>query len=261
MSVHLCHFRAEHPYYYEELDKNLYSIEELSYALVNFPALIPKELVKEDLLHFLEQELAMKALAEKLRMLLSVGESQEKLLSRILRAAGYYPEKEINAFTLSMQKWHGMEEGEKALQLGDTFFRLGKYGRARDAYQDAYRIRPELRESLRLADTEALLGQLEEALSLLSSAYRRRREDSVLRKIDYLLRLEPGLRLSEDIRAALTEEKSDSFFREYDRKQKAHLRDPELLELRELREKDEGKFREQASRLLGSWKEQMRNRV
>ena len=49
MGLLLCTRCAQHPFYYEKLDINLWSIQELSYVIYHYPIMLPTDLVDRKL--------------------------------------------------------------------------------------------------------------------------------------------------------------------------------------------------------------------
>ena len=70
MGLLLCTRCAQHPFYYEKLDINLWSIQELSYVIYHYPIMLPTDLVDRKLSGWIRDELHMGILAAKLEQAL-----------------------------------------------------------------------------------------------------------------------------------------------------------------------------------------------
>ena len=137
MALILCGREAEIPYYYERLDLSVYSLEELGYALGHYLILVPDHFVNPELCRWLSEALGEKELGEKLLQLLEMGEKEERLIFRLIRESSYYTEKEVEELSQEWRRIHALSEAERREKMGDSFFSLGKYKKAVDAYQDA----------------------------------------------------------------------------------------------------------------------------
>ena len=102
MGLLLCTRCAQHPFYYEKLDTNLWSIQELSYVIYHYPIILPVDMADRKLTGWIRDELHMGLLAAKLEQYMSAGgegaEQQERLLLMILRESNYYTQQEISSF-------------------------------------------------------------------------------------------------------------------------------------------------------------------
>ena len=55
--ITMCTLHSEKPYYITEINKNIYSIEELNYYLYNYLYLVDEEFFSESLIDYIENEL------------------------------------------------------------------------------------------------------------------------------------------------------------------------------------------------------------
>ena len=58
--ITMCTLHSEKPYYITEINKNIYSIEELNYYLYNYLYLVDEEFFSESLIDYIENELKQK---------------------------------------------------------------------------------------------------------------------------------------------------------------------------------------------------------
>ena len=92
--ITLCTIHTEKPFYIKEINKNIYSIEELSYYLYNNLYLIEDQFFSEELIDYIENELGLTTIASGIRQIIAnKGELGEKI-SFVIKNSGYYTEKE-----------------------------------------------------------------------------------------------------------------------------------------------------------------------
>lgn len=78
--ITLCTIHTEKPYYIKEVNKNIYSIEELSYYLYNYLYLIDDTFFSDTLIDYIENELKQTTIASGLKQIIAKkGELGEKL--------------------------------------------------------------------------------------------------------------------------------------------------------------------------------------
>ena len=76
--ITLCTMHTEKPYYIKEINKNIYSIEELSYYLFNYLYLIDDQFFSEGLIDYIENELKQPHIASGIRQINATKELWEK---------------------------------------------------------------------------------------------------------------------------------------------------------------------------------------
>ena len=69
--ITMCTLHSEKPYYITEINKNIYSIEELNYYLYNYLYLVDEEFFSESLIDYIENELKQTTIATGLRQALN----------------------------------------------------------------------------------------------------------------------------------------------------------------------------------------------
>ena len=95
-AVKLCvHKIARNPYFVEATGIHLFSIEELAYYLFENIYLVDERIVDEKLYSWIEWELDMPKLAEKLRAGKNTGTHVYNQVMVILQASDYYSEEEL----------------------------------------------------------------------------------------------------------------------------------------------------------------------
>lgn len=92
--ITLCTIHTEKPYYIKEVNKNIYSIEELAYYLFNYLYLIDEQFFSEGLIDYIENELKQTTIAAGIKQIIAKkGELGEKI-AFVIKNSGYYTDKE-----------------------------------------------------------------------------------------------------------------------------------------------------------------------
>lgn len=260
MGLLLCTSRAEQPFYYEKLDKNLWSIQELCYILYRYPIVIPEDFVDARLCQWIE-ELGMKFFAERLRQLLKAGEEQDKLILRILREGNYYTEREIQDFGTALRRLKEIDSSQFQEMLGDTFFRIGKYGRAVEAYRMSLSRRKSTEVQMKLADALVTVMQFGKASELYEDIYRESSEKTAIQKLYYLEKLSPKISTFQKYINSVPTKDLAEWESSFDLAAHSAEAADTVERLREKYEEDNAGFREEAVELLRRWKREYREKA
>ncbi|NWO21890.1 hypothetical protein HW273_08260 [Oribacterium sp. oral taxon 102] len=260
MGLLLCTPRAEQPFYYEKLDRKLWSIQELCYILYRYPVVIPEDFVDAKLCQWLSQ-IGLQRLSERLLQFLQMGEEQDRLILRILREGNYYTEREIQDFGLSLRRLREIEHGARQEMLGDTYFRMGRYGRAVEAYRSAVSERRGGRVREKLADSLVTVMQLRRAAGLYEDVYRESGETEALRKLYFLEKLEPALKVFAPYRERVTAELLSDWEKCYEEALQSAGHSEPAEEIRRSYARGEAAFRADAAGTLREWKRAYREKV
>ena len=88
--ITMCTLHSEKPYYITEINKNIYSIEELNYYLYNYLYLVDEEFFSESLIDYIENELKQTTIATGLRQALNKNGNLGEMIAfvRILHTKG-----------------------------------------------------------------------------------------------------------------------------------------------------------------------------
>lgn len=135
------HPRAEQPYFVKETGIHLYSIEELAYYLYHNLALADEKLIGEPLYLWIEEELKLPKLAEKLKNGQTGGTHVYNKVITILKASEYYSEKEINDVSEKIRKLLGMQTQERIKYRADELLQNDNYWAAIHEYEKLLGIR------------------------------------------------------------------------------------------------------------------------
>lgn len=179
-AVKICTYRrAENPYDVESIGIHLYSIEELSYFLYENIYLINEQMIDEKLYCWIEEELGLGTLAEKLRNGKTMGNYIYPQIMMILQASGYYSESELSLLSEKMKELSGMQTQERMKARGDELLRNGNYWSAVLEYEKLLTIRQSNRLTVEfyakvwnnLASCYARLFLFEKAAGCFENAY------------------------------------------------------------------------------------------
>ncbi len=135
-SIILCHKRkAKQPYEISRIHRNIYTIEELCYYLCNYLYLVDYTIVNEKLCDWIEHELELKQLAEKLRRHIEGYSSQEQFVMTILSDSGIYTASELKNVQDIMDKLKNQKPIEKQKHKADSLLESGAIKQAIFIYQ------------------------------------------------------------------------------------------------------------------------------
>ena len=135
-SLILCHKkRAKQAYEITRVHIRIYTIEELCYYVCNNLYLIDYTIMNRQLCEWLDSELDMTALADKLGDELSKNCSEEQFVLTLLRGSDIYAQSEINKIQGVLESLQNQKEVEKIKYKADTLLESGEYSAAILVYQ------------------------------------------------------------------------------------------------------------------------------
>lgn len=141
-TVKLCvHELAKTPYYVEATGISIYSIEELAYYLYENIYLIDESLVAEKLYAWIERELEMEALADRLRNGKTAGNHLYNQVMTILKASEYYSEEELNELSEKIRTISILQTQERMKYKADELLQNENYWAAIVEYERILSIR------------------------------------------------------------------------------------------------------------------------
>ncbi len=171
--------RAKTPYLIETMGIQLYSIEELAYYLYENIYLVDERIVEDKLYHWIEDELNMGTLAEKLKNGSSTGTHVYNQVMTILKASEYYSEDELNELSEKIKEISGLQTQERMKYKADEFVQNQNFWAAVTEYERILSIRQSTRLTVEfyanvlnnLAGCYARLFLFEKAASCYEHAY------------------------------------------------------------------------------------------
>lgn len=141
-AVKLCvHELAKTPYYVEATGLSVYSIEELAYYLYENIYLVDEPLMEEKLYTWIEKELGMESLAERLRNGKTAGNHVYNQVMTILKASEYYSEEELNELSEKIRKISVLQAQERMKYKADELLQNKNYWGAIVEYERILSIR------------------------------------------------------------------------------------------------------------------------
>lgn len=126
----LCTMQAKKPYFVKEINKNIYSIEELSYYLYNYLYLVEDKFFGEALVDYLENTLEQKSIADGLRQLGERGGNLGEKISFVVKNSGYYSQKEVDELERHLVMLNSKTSSERIKAKADILMENHKYNLA-----------------------------------------------------------------------------------------------------------------------------------
>lgn len=118
---------ASMPYFIEGIALNVYSLEELSFYILQNTYLIEPEFMSEELCSWLEEDLKAEALGGELRELINQNGSLSDFVNRILTASGYCSPNEISKVCQVVSEMQNKSEFECRKLRADRLMEKEKY--------------------------------------------------------------------------------------------------------------------------------------
>ncbi|MBE5937868.1 MAG: hypothetical protein E7265_07540 [Lachnospiraceae bacterium] len=188
---------AKEPYTMPVSGVKVYSIEELCYYLYQNIYEITPDYFDEKLVLWLNHQLGMKVIAEKLETLLEIDGSLKDIVISILCSCDYYSEDEIKALLGVLTEIEHLPYHGKQKQKADMYLRYGRYVLAKKEYDkllgSGYSVNLTPTEYGNILHNRAMasffLGMYEEALIDMKDAYARNNDSRTLQQYLYALLL------------------------------------------------------------------------
>ncbi len=133
--LRLCSQKAERPYHIDELNINIYSIEELAYYLYNNVYFINKDFFNARLTEYIKTELALPEVAAKLEKCIKFGSPYSEFIMIIVRAADYYTDEQIKDLEYTLEKIGDKSVDERILLRAEYFMKNKRYSGAINLYK------------------------------------------------------------------------------------------------------------------------------
>lgn len=127
---------AANPYYIEEASLNVYSLEELSYYILNNVYSMDSGFMTSELVTWVERDLKNKKMAEELRSLLSTGSPLHIFVGHILSSSGYASNHEIKEALTVISSYENKSEQELKKMRADRLYSKDKLMDAIHEYEN-----------------------------------------------------------------------------------------------------------------------------
>lgn len=234
-AVRLCmHESAKTPFYVEATGIRLYSIEELAYYLYENIYLVDEQFLEEKLYSWIESELGLSKLAERLRSGRTMGNHIYNQVMTILQASEYYSEHELGELSEKIKLISGMQAQERMKCKADELMQNENYWSAIAEYERILGIRQSSKLSVEfyaavwnnLAGCYARLFLFEKAAACFENAYQFRKIPEYKEKAYEARKLsvygqENAEELSEDQISKEMIEHTENLWRELEEKSRA----------------------------------------
>ncbi len=130
----LCTIHTEKPYYIKEINKNIYSIEELAYYLYNYLYLVDQSFFSDALIDYIENELNQPAIAAGIRQIIDNKGGLGEKISFVIKNSGYYSERESEKIENHLIMLSSKTSAERVKAKADMLMDNGKYNMAINYY-------------------------------------------------------------------------------------------------------------------------------
>ena len=196
-SLILCHKqKAKQPYEIVRIRCRIYTLEELCYYLCNHVYLVDYTIMNEHLCDWLEEELKLNKLANKLRYQLNQNGTLEQFVMTILADSSIYTTGELSQIQDVLEQLKNQKPVEKQKYKADNLLQSGSVKSAIMAYQEIIRgERDESVESKFYGKVYGCLGAAygrlflyEEAAKMYEAAFQICEEKSMLKAYLYACR-------------------------------------------------------------------------
>lgn len=180
IGITMCTTHTEKPYYIKEINKNIYSIEELNYYFYNYLYLIDDSFFCETLIDYIENELKLPNIAAGIRQIIANKGTLGEKISYLIKNSGYYSEKEAEKLENHLVMLSSKTAAERIKAKADILMDTEKYNMAISYYNSilSKAINKELPERFygdvynNLGVSYARLFEYEQAAAAFRCAYR-----------------------------------------------------------------------------------------
>ena len=264
MGLLLCTKSAQHPFYYEKLDMNLWSIQELCYVIYHYPIMLPADLVDRKLTGWIRDELQMGILASRLEQYMSAGEGgelQERLILMILRESNYYTQLEIAHFETEYKRLRHIDRNRFYELLGDAYFHMGRYGRSIEAYTESLHYEDDMLVKMKLGSACVTVMQFRRASDIFEQVFVETNAFEPLRKLYFISKLEPSVKTIDKYIDHIDTEMLADWEHQYDNVVTQAEDSERVRKVNEVFRHNRTEFRKEAKLWLVKWKKEYREKV
>lgn len=126
---------AENPYIFPFTKTKIYSMDELNYYIYNNIYLISEDTFQYSLCDWIEKELLLPEVADKIRNLLNRRNSLKDIVVSLLCSADYYTEQQIRELIQILEQIERMPLIKKRKIKADNYLMYGQYAKASAEYE------------------------------------------------------------------------------------------------------------------------------
>lgn len=266
MSVIVCRQeRAKRPYYLEGLGVNIYTCQELCYAIYHHPMMFMEGFVDKALIDFIRDEFGMGFVAARLEQRIKGGEKQEELLFLFMQECDYYSTSELNRLRQTVTTLRKLPPYEYAKRKADYLVSFKQYGKAIAGYEEILGTEDKRMDDGFLSRVWNNLGacyarifQFKKAMDAYDKSYGKKKDLKTLEKMYHLTCLSPELSLTERYQSIVSRELVEQWNRDFKKAGETARESEEVAKIRRLFEKDSVKRLEGAGKLVEEWKQEYR---
>lgn len=132
---HLCrHKTAETPFFIENIQVSVRSIEELAYFFGRYPALLDESVMRKELVSWVSGEINLPRTAIRMEQALAEGSSRSFAMA-VLKEAGLFSAKELMRVTAAYDQLDAMKPVYRKKAVADALLLNGKLSAAIEAYR------------------------------------------------------------------------------------------------------------------------------
>jgi len=266
MSVIVCKpGRAAHPYYMEGIGVNIYTCQELCYAIYHHMMLFLDGFLDNSLVDFIRDELGMGFLAARMEQRMKSGEKAEDPLFLFLQECDYYTTMEINRLRQTAASLRKLPPLEFAKKKADYLAELKQYGKAAAGYEEILEKADSKTDSQltgrvlnNLGTCYARIFQFRKAMEAFDKAYGQKKDLRILEHMYHLTRLSPGLELRERYRSMVSKELMEQWNQDFEKAGEAAHKSEDVKNLEKLFDKEPDEREKEIGRLVEEWKQEYR---
>lgn len=134
-SIFLCSHQSDEPFYIEELNINIYSIEEMAYYLYNNVYFINGDFFDDNLVNHIRNVWKMEQLAQEIEKHIRMRDGYAECMLSILRLSAYYNEEELGEIEFLLSVIGDKSVAERKILRAEKFMECKKYNSASKIYR------------------------------------------------------------------------------------------------------------------------------
>ncbi len=268
MGLILCEKKdCDKPLYIEDLNINIYSLEELCYLIYDNPILVMEDFIDRDLFAFLSDSLGLENLSAWLMKIYKERKLHDEILYYILEYSGFYTRGELARYKNNVDKMRKLPKSEYFKMQADYMFGIHKYGKAVSIYERIPKLpkdkhlHPKFLGAVynNLAGAYANMFKFEEAYLHYGLAYECLHDENILMKMYFLEKL--GAESREDFSALVSSADIDRWNHAFIAQKDEAERSERIQELREIFRLDSRRRAELMKQRLSALKQEYRTMI
>lgn len=268
MGLILCDsLNPQHPYYIEELDIHIYSIEELSYIIYEHPLLVIEDFVSPGLFSFIKNELKLGSLGMQLEKMYSDKVSDEHIILYILDYVDFYTGAEVSRYRATLANYKKLRRAEFLKEKADYMFRQRRFGKAIRYYEIISKSHFDrgINEKFlgkvyhNMGSAYANLFLYDKAYQAYRRAYRYLGDRNIIKKIYYLSLMDEVIEQKEKYQADIRDSIGEEWDEEYEKEKETAGQCEKIAEIRGIISKDLLRRHKYITELIAQWKKEYRN--